>query len=143
MFKYSHVLYAVDLSDMDLDKSIKKVVEAAKASNTKVTIVHYVQSITDIYDPYYSTMIDQETRDNIVKAANDKLLDLVSGYDLDKSCLFVEAVSNIKVSLVKLAKELEVDAIYLNGHNHNIIGRLGSVADYIINKAECDVTILK
>ena len=69
MFKYSHVLYAVDLSDMDLDKSIKKVVEAAKASNTKVTIVHYVQSITDIYDPYYSTMIDQETRDNIVKAA--------------------------------------------------------------------------
>ena len=98
-----------------------------------------------MYSFYSGTMLDTTTtiKDNILKAARDKLVGLVKGYNLDESCIIVESSSNIKVSLIEKAKELKVEVIYLNGHKHNIVGRLGSVADYVINKAECDVLILK
>jgi len=143
MFNYSHILYAVDLSDKDIDKSIIKVMDAAKASHTKISIINYVQDIADMYNFYSIAMFDTSIKDNILKAAKYKLVELVKGYNLDEYCIIVESSSNIKISLIEKAKELKVEAIYLNGHDHNIVGRLGSVADYVINKAECDVLILK
>jgi universal stress protein A len=143
MFNYSHILYAVDLSDKDIDKSITKVMDAAKASHTKISIINYVQDIATMYAMYSVTMFDTKIKDSILKSARDKLVNLVKEYTLDESCIIVESSSNINVSLIEKAKELKVEAIYLNGHKHNIIGRLGSVADYVINKAECDVLILK
>lgn len=142
MLDYKHILYAVEL-DNDLEKNIKKIFSAAAKSKTKITLVHYVKSITAAYAGAAVYVAFENPEDEIVKQAKDKLSDLVKQYKLVNIDLIVTVVNDIRSAILNKSKELKVDAIYLNGHKHNAFGRLGSTADCIINNAKCDVVILK
>ena len=142
MLEYSHILYAIDIND-NVDPLIQKVMASTTRSNTTITVVYYVKSFTAAYGGVALYVSYDSLEDKIVDHSREKLITLFNQYELNQERLLVEVTHDIKTAILDKAKELDVDVIYLNGHKHNPLGRLGSVADYVINNATCDVVILK
>lgn len=145
MLNHKNILYAIDF-DKGLDDSFAKLIDQANSHNVNIHIYHVVKSTTAAYG--YATcyipsdsMLELETklRDN----AESKLKQLLETSHFKNGSVNIDISDSPKEEIIEKAKELKVDAIYLNGHAHNLIGRLGSVADYVINHANCDVVVLK
>ncbi|WP_191092564.1 universal stress protein [Francisella sp. SYW-9] len=145
MFKYNHVLYAIDVSDKNIEEAIQKVIDSAKQNNTKLTIAHYIQSLVSTYPAYFSYNLSKEEdiQEQMINNAKEKLLPILSNHGLSEDNLIIDISTDIRASILDKANELNVDMICLNGHKHNLFTRIGSVADYIVNNSKCDVVVLK
>ncbi|MCF6765655.1 universal stress protein [Thiotrichales bacterium 19S3-7] len=145
MLNHKNILYAIDLGK-GLDDSFAKLIDEANDNNVNIHIYHVVKSTAAAYG--YATayipsdaMMELETK--LKDNAQSKLNQLLETSQFNHGSVCIDISDSPKEEIIEKAKELNVDAIYINGHNHNIIGRLGSVADYVINHAKCDVVVLK
>jgi universal stress protein A len=144
MAAYKHILYAVDLNE-DIESLVNRAITSAQKDGSKITILHITQSVTSLYAAGYFVASEAfvQLEEDLTKEAENKLKEIVKPHASDNISIVIELHDSPKEQIIDKAKALAVDAIYLNGHKHNFIGRLGSVADYVINQADCDVVILK
>ncbi|MCF6767007.1 universal stress protein [Thiotrichales bacterium 19S11-10] len=145
MLNHKNILYAVDL-DKGVDDSFAKLMDQANNQGISIHLYHVVKSTSAAYG--YATchipsdaMFELETK--LKDNAQSKLNQMLETSKLKQGSVCIDISDSPKEEIIEKAKELKVDAIYLNGHKHNLIGRLGSVADYVINHADCDVVVLK
>lgn len=144
MAAYQHILYAVDLNE-DIEASVRRIIASTTKDGSKITILHITQSVTSLYAAGYFVASEAfvQLEQDLTKEAENKLKEIIKPYQSNDISIIVELHDSPKEQIIDKAKALSVDAIYLNGHKHNFIGRLGSVADYVINESDCDVIILK
>ena len=81
MLNYKHILYAVEL-DKDLDENVKKIFSSASKSKTKITLVHFVKSITTAYAGAAIYVSFDNPEAEIVKQAKEKLANIVKHLSL-------------------------------------------------------------
>ncbi|MDC0534566.1 universal stress protein [Francisellaceae bacterium] len=146
MIQYKSALYAIELNAEQIP-TIKKTIESVKSHNTKLTLIHVIHPASLIYaDASYISPdlygVQDNLETNITNQAKADMAKLCTECGLAKDQGIIE-IGRPDISILENAKNLKVDAIIVNGHKHNIFGRLGSTADAIINQAKCDVIVLK
>ena len=146
MLNYKHILYAVELTEAQ-EPFIRNTIEALKNKNIKITLLHVVHPSSLIYaDASYISSDLYGFQDNletdIIKRAEDEMKTFCDSCNLPSEHGLIK-VGRPDITILNTAKKIEIDAILVNGHSHNLFGRLGSTADAIINKANCDVIVLK
>ncbi len=146
MIQYHHALYAIELNE-EQASATKKTIDSIKSKNTKVTLIHVIHPASLIYaDASYISPDLYGVQDNletdIVNQAKEEMAKLCETCGLTKEQGIIE-IGRPDVTILDKADHLNVDAIIVNGHKHNLFGRLGSTADAIINKSKCDVIVLK
>ena len=140
MLDYTHILYATNL-DETCKITLKRVVAFAGKINAKVTVTHVVQPVLAAY-PYGCALRPDDLEGSLVEESQKILAELLKSVGLDLNCSSTK-IGNPDELILEQAESLKCDVIILNGHTHNAFGRLGSSADIIINKATCDVIILR
>ncbi|WP_080146214.1 universal stress protein [Marinilactibacillus piezotolerans] len=141
--EYKKILVAVDGSEA-AEKAFKKAVEVAKRNNATLILAHVID--TKAYQSF--STFDGSIADNAREEAQRTLDDY-------KSYAEKESLSNVKVDLeygspkVMIAKQMpethEIDLIMLGATGLNAVERLfvGSVSEYVIRHANCDVLVVR
>jgi len=130
---YKHVLLATDLSPTS-EVANQHAGELVKVLGAKFTLVHTVDHVP----PYASaSYIDFEAQ--IVAEAQAALAKLADRLAVPVSEMRVE-LGPVKVGILKVASELDVDLIVLGSHGHHGLPHLmGSAISGISRNAKCDV----
>jgi universal stress protein A len=135
---YTKILYAVDING-DHRKQIEKVNQLASIHQSNVHVIYVVKPVTRIYT-YADAHFDDETESEMVKEAEQILHVFLKSYPHISSSVLVGDPTE---KIIEHAYDHQYDVIILNGHKHNIFGRMGSVADRVVNHADSDVIILR
>ncbi len=140
MINLKHILFATNL-DKTCSETLKHVMEIAKYTDAKITVLHVVKPMLAAYtSPDLFESYDLEG--TMAKDAEKKLLRYMKAADFPHEQTIVTN-GHPASTILEYAEKLGVNLIALNGHTHNVFGRLGSTADAIINRAKCDVLILR
>lgn len=145
MKSYKNILYAVEI-DKNLNDFLPKAIEKANSTHVNLHIFHAIKSTNTTYGAatgYIPLESMTELENKLKVQAESSLNEITTTHPLASGSVTVTISDNPKEDIINKASDLNADAIYLNGHNHSLIGRLGSVADYVINHAQCDVVVLK
>ncbi|RNC76965.1 universal stress family protein [Piscirickettsiaceae bacterium NZ-RLO2] len=134
--KYQHALFATDLGDGS-SESIQQAQELSSQLSVKLSLLHVVPDISRTYGYMGVPVYDSE----LLKNATDEMTIICSKLNISEDNQHV-VEGYPKEDILTFAKDERVDLIILNGHRHNWLGMLGSTADAIVNKAECDVFVL-
>ncbi|MEH6941970.1 universal stress protein [Bacillus sp. JJ722] len=141
--QYKNILIAVDGSDI-AKSAFHKAIDIAARNNARLIIAHVVDPITSPAMEGYSNSV----MDSLKKYGEDLLETykkeaLEAG--LDQVVTEMEFGSP-KTKIVKtIAKKYEIDLIVCGAHGVNAVERfvMGSVSEYIVRHATCDVTIVR
>ncbi|ODN43425.1 universal stress protein [Piscirickettsia litoralis] len=134
--RYQHVLYATDLNDKS-NSAAEEAQSLAELFNAKFSLLHVVRPIATTYgyigDYELERQLMKEAKTQMVKLGDqlgvgEENLHLVEGYP--------------KEDIIEFSDEIGADLIVLNGHRHHFLGTLGSVANAVANKSNCDVLVL-
>ncbi|MCF6764244.1 universal stress protein [Thiotrichales bacterium 19S3-7] len=145
MLNHKNILYAVEIDDQ-LGDRIKKLIAQVGDQKLKLHVYHVVKTVIAAYGYNVRFMAGDPTLNierKLQAKAETQLKAIFCDTQLKNVDWSVEISDSPKAEIIDKAKEINADAIYLNGHNHNVIARLGSVADYVINHSDKDVVILK
>ncbi|ODN41844.1 universal stress protein [Piscirickettsia litoralis] len=134
--KYKHALFATDL-DEGSSEAIQQAQELSSQLAGKFSLLHVVPDISRTYGYMGAPIYDSE----LLKSAADEMALMCNKLDISEdSQNIVEGYP--KEDILTFAKDENVDLIILSGHRHHWLGMLGSTANVIVNKAECDVFVL-
>ncbi|WP_042459692.1 universal stress protein [Neobacillus dielmonensis] len=141
--KYQNILVAIDGSK-EADWAFKKAIEVAKRNNSKMLLVHVVDTRSFALIEAYDTVIG----DRAEKLAKDML----EGYVKQA----VEAgLPNVQYEIEfgspkikiprEIAKKHHVDLIICGATGMNAVERffIGSVSEHIVRYAPCDVLVIR
>jgi universal stress protein A len=138
MLDYNHILYATDL-DSSCEKTIQRVLLFASKFDAKVSLVHVVKNITSSYG---FAAVDIQVEKSLVHSAREKMNEFISTLDiLEENTIVV--TGQVTNAIIDVSIERGCDVIMLNGHTHNIFMRMISTEDSVVNKAHCDVFVLR
>jgi universal stress protein A len=140
MLNYKHILYAIDDCQNEIE-TLERVMEFAKRHDAKVSLAHVIKPITDVYI-YASGYMSQQLQKEIQESATTSIHKLAKHVSLPETNVHI-LLGDPTDRILKFASDCNCDAIILNGHEHNIFGRIASTADALINKSKCDVIVLK
>jgi universal stress protein A len=140
MLDYKHILYAIDDCSNEIEV-LEKVTTFANKYNANVSIVHVIKPVTDAY-VYAGGYMCQQLQKDIQESATTEIHKLAKKVSLPETNVHI-LLGDPADRILKFANDCNCDAIILNGHNHNIFGRIASTADSLINKSKCDVIVLK
>ena len=135
---YNKLLYAIDINELN-EKSFDKALALSKTHQAKLHIINVVKSAHMTY-AYASVYIDDKIEESLLSEAKAIIKTLINGNSEISSSVIIGDPTE---TILSYANEQYFDAIILNGHSHNVFGRLGSVADRIVNNAKQDVIVLK
>ncbi|ODN42127.1 universal stress protein [Piscirickettsia litoralis] len=136
MKKYQHVLFATDLDERS-ESAAEYARDFAALLDAKFSMLHIVQVVAAAY----GYVGDYDFEQQIVEDAHAEMARLAGKLGVESgSCQVVKGYP--KEDLLRKAKQMGVDLIILHGHRHHWLGMLGSTANSIVNKAECDVLVL-
>ena len=140
MPELKHILFASNL-DKSCDKKLTKVMGIAKVTGAKITVLHVVKPVLAAYaSPDLFESYDLEG--TLTNDAKKKLEKYAQSADFPINQTIV-INGHPATTIMEQAEKLDCQLIVLNGHTHSVFGRLGSTADAIINRAHCDVLILR
>jgi nucleotide-binding universal stress UspA family protein len=145
MSESKKILYAVELED-DFEALVKETVDAAKGSGAKVVLYHALKTVVGALNAgscYVPGQALFDLEEEILEEATIKLKKLATIVGVSEEDLIIEVEGDPRRAILNKAEELKVDAIFLNGHKHNLIGRLGSTADAIIHRSKCSVMVVR
>ncbi|AMB95897.1 universal stress protein [Aerococcus urinae] len=144
MYKnYEHILTPVDGSD-EAELAFKKAVEVALRNDAELIITH----IVDTRSIQTTTGYEGTLSDELVKQAKELLNDYKK-YASEKGVKEIQTVIDYgspKVQIAKeLSKEYHADLIMIGATGLNAVERLfiGSVSEYVIRNANCDVLVVR
>ena len=140
--KYKRVLVAVDLS-ANSEPIIKKAKEVADETAATLFVVHVVEHSPIAYGGEFSIPINVDLEQAIETQAREMLQKLSQKIDLPKDRQYVLSGS-VRLSVIDLAKELNIDLLVVGTYSHHGIDRLlGSRANAILHYAQCDVLAVR
>lgn len=141
--QYKKILVAIDGSD-EADLAFKKAVNVAKRNQASLLIAHVIdtrafQNLTTIDD----TLVNEAT-----KTAKETMMDYVKSAQkqgLDKVSYVIEYGTPKPIIGKQLPEEHDIDLIMVGATGLNAVERLfiGSVSEYIIRQAPCDVLVVR
>lgn len=141
--EYERVLVAIDGS-REAERAFKKAVEVAKRNNASLVIAHVID--TRSYQSF--TNLDG----SLVKNAKDEAKNTLKLYKeyaekekLEEVVTVLEYGSPKTVIAKQIPKDQHIDLIMLGATGLNAVERLfiGSVSEYVIRQAQCDVLIVR
>lgn len=135
-----HFLLATDLLKGSHKLSIEamKITEKLKA---KLSIVHIIE--TPLPSQYAHALGFSDLIEPSIQSAKEVLSTLADELKIPKSRQYTKA-GKASLLITELAKELNVDAIIIGASAHTGIQTLlGSTANSILHKAQCNVLTLK
>ncbi|AMB99753.1 universal stress protein UspA [Aerococcus urinaehominis] len=141
--EYKHILAPIDGSE-EAELAFKKAIEVAKRNQASLTIAHIIDTRA-VATPggYEGNFIDD------LEAQAEKLL---ASYQAEAAAAGLDQVTTLvdygspKVQIVKqIVPEEQIDLIMLGATGLNAVERLfiGSVSDYVIRHAPCDVLVVR
>ncbi|MBS7577341.1 MULTISPECIES: universal stress protein [unclassified Enterococcus] len=141
--EYQNILIAIDGSD-ESDVAFNKAMNVAKRNNTALIIAHIVdtrafQSVSS----FDGTLADEATQ-----AANkilDEHIDRAKSFGVTNVKKIIEFGSPKSLIATKIPEKENIGLIMLGATGLNTIERLliGSVSEYVIRHAPCDVLIVR
>ncbi|GEN49731.1 universal stress protein [Alkalibacterium pelagium] len=141
--EYKSILVAIDGSTQ-AEKAFKKAVEVAKRNNAQLVLAHVID--TRAYQSF--STFDGSIADNArVEAKNT--LNEYKKYAEEKGLDNVKVVLEYGSPKVMIAKQIpqseNIDLIMLGATGLNAVERIfvGSVSEYVIRQAACDVMIVR
>ncbi|KAB8030953.1 universal stress protein [Fluviispira multicolorata] len=138
---YKNILMAIDFSEVT-EAVAKKAFLLREITQAEVHLC-YVLGLENVLTPasyfYYQSF---DFNENVLEPLKKKFEDYSNKLGIKKENIhFLRG--NAKEEILNLAKEINIDAIIVGGHDHSRLGMLGSVAAVLSNKADCDVLIVK
>lgn len=141
MQEYNRILVAVDGSDSSLS-ALKKAVSITKRNQGKLYIVH-------ILDDTGSLPFDVAQFEKIARNKGNELLEKCHHYaienGLDDVGILMEVGSPRTMISSTIPERENIDLIIMGARGLNAVERIfiGSVSDFVIRRAICDVLIVK
>ncbi|MCL2113609.1 MAG: universal stress protein [Streptococcaceae bacterium] len=137
---YKRILVAIDESTQALN-ALFEAVSISKRNNAKLFIL-YVADETRLR----GTSIALTMSLGEIEAESKSLMeDVTSGIRKDISFESVASIGNPKKEIVRFAKDNEIDLIVIGSNSKNFVTRtlIGSTTSYVVEKAPCNVMIVK
>ena len=138
---YKKALVCTDFNEKN-DQLLLRAIERTKKEGTTIHLCHVIKPVAaiSINYYYYPLSIDMETE--ALKMAEEKMKESLANLKLptEQGRVFF---GDPKSDIIREAEKLSADVIILAGTSHSTLGMLGSVADYVINNAKCDVLVLR
>lgn len=142
--QYAHILIAVDGSD-SAKKAFEKSVLIAERNNSELVIAHVIDSSS------YNMGVESATF-NAIEVDATEMKNLLEEYSNKAK---EAGIKSVKTELTKgspkhllsvdLPNKFQIDLIVVGSTGLNMIERwmIGSVSEYIIREAQCDVLIIR
>lgn len=140
---YKHILVGIDGSE-SASMAFKKAIAYAKRNQAQLIIAHVVDPVTSPgIEGYHKSILEQTKEYGEKLLASHKQLAMDAGVE--------DVVTDLefgspKVKLIKtVAQKHDVDLIVCGAQGLNAIERfvLGSVSEYIVRHATCDVIVVR
>ncbi|API89189.1 universal stress protein UspA [Marinilactibacillus sp. 15R] len=141
--EYKRILVAVDGSQ-EAEKAFRKAVEVAKRNNASLVLAHVID--TRAYQSF--STFDGSIADNAREEAKN-ILEEYKEYAKKEGLSEVEVVLEFGSPKVIIAKQIpeseNIDLIMLGATGLNAVERIfvGSVSEYVIRHARCDVMVVR
>ncbi|SFK23395.1 Nucleotide-binding universal stress protein, UspA family [Marinilactibacillus piezotolerans] len=141
--EYKRILVAVDGSQ-EAEKAFRKAVEVAKRNNASLVLAHVID--TRAYQSF--STFDGSLADNAREEAKN-ILEEYKEYAKKEGLSEVEVVLEFGSPKVIIAKQIpeseNIDLIMLGATGLNAVERIfvGSVSEYVIRHARCDVMVVR
>lgn len=136
---YKHVLLATDLHEEN-KKSADKALAIAEQNGATLSLVHVVEPLPAYAMGYFGSVnIEQELLDE----AEKNLRILGQALNVGEANQHIE-IGSVKISVLKVAKDLSVDLIVVGSHGrHGLEVLLGSTAAGVLHGTKCDVLVVR
>ncbi len=140
---YKNILIAVD-SSKESKKAFERALQLSKENSASLTVAHVVDfPIYSDYKPYDTQIIDlaKESADDLL--SNLKKEAIASGLpDIE---IIVKTGSAKRELIKQIIPDVKPDLIILGATGTNALERVlvGSVSEYIIRNAPCDVLVVR
>lgn len=142
MLTYKHVLVAVDLSPVT-DQVLTKAQEIAKESKAQLSMVHVMEHSPVAYGGEFSIPVDVNLEQSLEQEVRKELQKLGTKYGIPIERQHLESGS-VKLAVTDLAETLHADLIVAGTHGHHGLDLLlGSRANAVLHRAQCDVLIIR
>ncbi|WP_146924310.1 universal stress protein [Alkalibacterium kapii] len=141
--EYNKILVAIDGSSQ-AEKAFKKAVEVAKRNDAVLVLAHVID--TRAYQSF--STFDGSIADNAREEAKNTLNDYKE-YAEKEGLTHIKKVLEYGSPKIMIAKQIpeaeDIDLIMLGATGLNAVERIfvGSVSEYVIRQAECDVLIVR
>ena len=140
---YKHILLAVDFSE-GTDCLVKRASEMALLDDTKLSIVHILDSIP-MPDISYGTVItlNDETDNSLLEQEKAKLNEIGKILNVPENQRWL-IWGSPKEEICALAEQENVDLIIVGSHGrHGLALLLGSTANDVLHYTPCDVLAIR
>lgn len=138
---YKHILIATELTEESYHVE-QKAADLQKLCNAKLSIIHVIEPLPPVYAGVeLSTIPDNysETEDALIERANDMINPIAKNLNIPAENIII-ANGNVSQEILSFADENDVDVIITGSHGrHGIQLLLGSTANAILHRANCDV----
>lgn len=142
MQQYKNILVATDGSEYSMD-AVKHAVSIAKATGAKLTVLYVVSTFVEPRRsaPAYNGLKKIFREEG--KKAVEKAKEIAKQEGIGAEAKILEGIP-FEV-IVEAAKEEKADLIVMGSHGHTGINKvlLGSVAERVIRRAPCAVTVVR
>lgn len=141
--QYNRIMVAVDGSK-EAELAFQKAVNVAKRNESELLLVHVIDTRAfQTVASFDSALAEQATE--MAQKSLDKYIEKAHKHGLTSITSTIEYGSPKMIIGKQLPKEKEVDLILLGATGLNAVERLfiGSVSDYVIRNAPCDVLIVR
>lgn len=140
--QYKNILVAVDGSEQSYD-ALREAIETAQANDSQLKILYVLNDKLANIPVHLDTM----TLYKSVQEHSDYVVDQVQGYlkDTEVSFEIVRLTGSPKREIINYSKENNIDLIVLGSTGLDAIDRfiIGSITQYIVNHASCNVMVVK
>jgi universal stress protein A len=142
MLKYQHVLAAVDLSQVT-EQVLARAREIADQSKALLSMVHVMEHSPIAYGGEFSIPVDVNLEQSLEQEVRKEMQRLGEKYRIAPEHQYLENGS-VKLAVTDLAQTLRADLIVAGTHGHHGLDvLLGSRANAILHRAQCDVFVVR
>ena len=141
MSEYKHILVAIDLGDHSAEIA-RRAVGLAQSCGATLTVLHVADYIPPFYGDYLIPPAD-DGEEKVIHAATQQLNELIEHSALTGPQTLVIS-GRPKVEIARIAERENCDLIIVGVHGHHgIVGLLGSTSTGVLQKASCDVLMVR
>lgn len=141
--QYKNIMVAVDGSN-EAELAFKKAVNVAKRNQGKLIIAHVIDTRAFQTVSSFDGMLAEQATE-MAKQTLDEYLAYAKEQDCDQITTVIEYGAPKQIIAKQLPQEHHVDLIMLGATGLNAVERLfiGSVSEYVIRNAACDVLVVR
>jgi universal stress protein A len=142
MAVYQHILAAVDLGE-NSTKVLQHAAPLAEICDARLTVLHVVNYIPASDIDYL--IPPAEANDNkLIETARLRLHELLEREALTSGVETMIVSGRAKVEIARVAEEQHADLIVVGAHGrHGLAGVLGSTAERVLHRVNCDVLTVR